>query len=136
MQAAAAAAAAAAANGGDRDAMREAVRACEAACAEDGALDKLLFCATASVHAACAASARLGLCRYCWLPAGHRGAGTCICGDVLARFSEIASASANAGAGRAISPLRVRWVVVCHPNEFLRSVSTAKLARPDTSQTR
>lgn len=72
--------------------------------ASHGEVDRLLVCASASVRIA-VASAR-HVCRFCWLPA-------CICesiGRVCDRDDSF------------------EFSVLCHPQEFLRSTSSAKIA--------
>jgi protein-L-isoaspartate(D-aspartate) O-methyltransferase len=106
--------------------------------------DRLLFSASASVRIACTVAASKddgkagrtsrdvregceskgegttspahGRCQLCWLPPAE-----CLC-------SQIFSAAATAAATRAPTLLPVRFSVLCHPQEFLRSTSTAKIA--------
>jgi len=118
--------------------------------------DPLLACAGTSVAIACGATTRATpqRCRYCWLPfsAAVDAAKTrdaCMCGELASlkkahkeeQFKLMPSnfcvrneaplsmpyASPRAAASTQVWP-RVHFVVVCHPNEFMRSTSTAKIA--------
>ena len=87
--------------------------------------DRLLFSASASVSIACTACtadknvaedapAARALCRACWLHPSE-----CLCDQILAA----ADAASDVAA-----PFQARFSVVCHPHEFMRSTSTAKIA--------
>ena len=96
--------------------------------------DRLLACAAASVRIACEVATRHRLCRYCWVAQEQ-----CFCNSI---DDMLGAAGAQGGRRDAMAPLprapaggvadgargRLHWVFLTHPNEFLRSTSTAKLA--------
>ena len=75
---------------------------------DGGEVDLQLRSARASVRIACAAAERSGRCRYCWVERRQ-----CMC-------AEVPPAEAP--------PPRLRWAIVVHPGEFLRSTSSGRLA--------
>ena len=82
-------------------------------------VDRMLSVAATSLRISCGAARRGGVCRHCWV----RGP-ECLCAQNDTELGE-ASRRRTAASTRAF---RLRWVLVTHPNEFLRSTSTAKLA--------
>ncbi|EOD30493.1 hypothetical protein EMIHUDRAFT_232847 [Emiliania huxleyi CCMP1516] len=84
-----------------------------AASATDSPLDPLLLSARALLSVSCRVAARDGVCRYCWMPPG-----CCVC-------ARLASEEAPRRSRRR---LRLRWAIVSHPCELLRSTSSARLA--------
>ena len=77
---------------------------------DGGEVDLQLRSARASVRIACAAAERSGRCRYCWVERRR-----CMC-------AEVPPAEAP--------PPRLRWAIVVHPGEFLRSTSSGPARRP------
>jgi DTW domain-containing protein YfiP len=73
--------------------------------------DRMLFCAEAGLSIACAAAAASPRCRYCWVQQDQ-----CYCAQIEQELP-VSTGDAN-----------VRFSFVCHPNEFLRSTSSAKVA--------
>ncbi|CAM9210805.1 unnamed protein product, partial [Ectocarpus fasciculatus] len=76
--------------------------------------DALLANAAGLLREACAHAEQSRWCRYCWCPCDG-----CLCEWSLARPAE----GGHGGNGAAL-----HWVFVVHPNEFLRSTSSAKFA--------
>jgi protein-L-isoaspartate(D-aspartate) O-methyltransferase len=74
--------------------------------------DPILACATAAIQIACEVAHHKRVCRYCWVPS-H----ACFCDAIRPIL-----APSKRGAGR------LRFKVLCHPTEFLRSTSSAKVA--------
>ena len=79
-------------------------------------VDSLLYCSEASLHVACSVSAKQGQCRQCWLERDE-----CLC----SQLGEIAEEEEEEE--REKEKLVPKFTVVCHPNEFLRSTSSAKI---------
>ena len=79
--------------------------------------DLLLWTANSSVAIACGAAEAQSRCRYCWVPQRQ-----CLCAALL-------KAAPPRMEGKAVlsSQVRVQWVILQHPNEFLRDVASAKL---------
>ena len=118
-----------------------AVEEARKAAATTASTDRLLSVARASVHIACRAAERDGICRYCWV---ERRA--CLCSEITALANAQRSAPIEtsidtlpndaptmvhrpAAAYPTYSPqLHVHWVFLTHPNEFMRATSTAKIA--------
>ena len=103
---------------------------------QGGELDALLFSARALLSVTCAAAVRGKICRYCWVPQA-----SCFCQQLAAVSCRVrpavveTSASQTASSERSTPDRRarlksrnIRWVIITHPSEFLRSSSTARLA--------
>lgn len=95
-----------------------------------GPRDWLLSYAGWSVRAACREAERAGWCRGCWVPS-H----LCLCRSITSAIwesvSRLPSPSSRHGICRAARRgVSLRWVILLHPGEFLRSTSTARIAAP------
>lgn len=77
--------------------------------------DTILSNAAAAVHMSTACSLFDKLCRYCWVSSVE-----CICAKIRPINPQVISSK-----GR---NYRVQFKILCHPAEFLRSTSSAKLA--------
>lgn len=98
--------------------------------------DHLLFCAPASVAIACAFAEDSNRCRYCWVPQ-H----LCLCerfrslvkhdfmvGNKLGVVGPTSNASVDTVTAPLLCGRQLRWVILIHPNEFLRATASARLA--------
>lgn len=111
-------------------------------------LDALLFCAKALLSVTCRAAVRGQICRYCWVPQT-----SCFCQRLAALSCGMQSAQAQVSNDRTVSQKpqlegpavdsgtlpasrSIRWVIISHPSEFLRSSSTARLAAALLAPTR
>ena len=104
---------------------------------QDVELDALLFSARALLSVTCAAAVRGKICRYCWVPQV-----SCFCQQLAAVSCRVRSAAAvettatqttssersTPDRGSSLKSRKIRWVIITHPSEFLRSSSTARLA--------
>jgi len=73
--------------------------------------DRLLANASQSIRLSAAAATQAGRCRYCWVPRT-----SCFCDSLPQDLLR--------GHCR---PSALQWVLLCHPQEFLRSTSSGKL---------
>lgn len=86
--------------------------------------DKILFSAWPTLQLVC----RLGAvtrCRYCWLPNK-----LCLCATFEGVGARLPS-QREKGSDAECSPLsavQIRWVIIQHPNEFMRSTASARFA--------
>ena len=86
--------------------------------------DKMLFCAPQLLAISCWYSTQRQICRYC-------GVSECFCDSIYDSVIENRSAPAPTPAtatAKAKTTVYIDFVVLSHPNEFLKSTSTAKIA--------
>jgi protein-L-isoaspartate(D-aspartate) O-methyltransferase len=85
-------------------------------------LDRLLQYADRTLQMSCAEAQKSSWCRYCW-----SSAATCFCAEIEEKLSGIVHVTGTSHDDDDHS-ISLHWVMVVHPNEFLRSTSTVKIA--------
>tara|TARA_B110000091_G_C13796775_1_gene468221 strand:- start:51 stop:2345 length:2295 start_codon:yes stop_codon:yes gene_type:complete len=95
-------------------------------------VDNLLYCAEASLRVACLSALDEERCRYCWVEQEH-----CLCSlihqnkqkNAGQKQKETKSSTPPSTPTSSVQPKPTpTFTVVCHPNECLRSTSSAKIA--------
>jgi protein-L-isoaspartate(D-aspartate) O-methyltransferase len=81
-------------------------------------VDNLLYCAEASIQVACLKANREKRCRYCWVERDQ-----CLC-PLIDNNAKKEQTSLH----HDVTDISPSFTVVCHPNEYLRSTSSAKIA--------
>eukprot|EP01036_Dinobryon_divergens_P022342 gene22341-30587_t len=81
-------------------------------------LDRLLQYADKILKMSCMEAQKSSWCRYCW-----SGAASCFCAEIEKKLSQLEESTGND-----CHKYSLHWVMVVHPNEFLRSTSTVKIA--------
>ena len=86
--------------------------------------DILLSHAPELLQTSCRVSTASRWCRYCWCPPNY-----CFCEMIPSvMWAPSAHPSVHTAPGGYLGCAHIHWVFVVHPNEFLRSTSSAKLA--------
>ena len=85
-------------------------------------LDRLLQYADKTLQMSCMEAEKGLWCRYCW-----SGAASCFCAEIEMKLSQLELEEEKSDS-KGTSCDSLHWVMVVHPNEFLRSTSTVKIA--------